>query len=77
MKFVTRACSIDNKIAIASKSTIGFLIIPKIISTTKTAPLITGIAYIHCSVIGPSTGLIIIWIDSEFIVKYYWALLTT
>jgi hypothetical protein len=38
MKIVTRAWSIDNKIAIASKSTIGILIIPKIISTTKTSP---------------------------------------
>ena len=76
MKIVTRAGSIENKIAIASKSTIGFLNIPKIITTTKTSPLFTGIAYIHCSFIGPSTGLIIIGIDSEFIMKYYWALLT-
>ena len=76
MKIVTRAGSIENKIAIASKSTIGFLNIPKIITTTKPSPLFTGIAYIRCSFIGPSTGLIIIWIDLEFIIKYYWALLT-
>ena len=76
MEVVTRACDIDNKIANASKSTIGFLNIPKIIATTKTSPLFTGIAYIHCSFIGPSIGLIIVWIDLEFIMKYYWALLT-
>ena len=70
MEYVTRAWSIENKIAIVLNSAIKFLIIPKIITTTKTSPLFTGIAYIHCSFIGPSTGLIIIWIDSEFIIKY-------
>ena len=76
MEIVTRAWSIDNKIAIASKSSIGVLFISKIITTTKTVPLFTGIAYIYSSFNGPSTGLIIIWIDSEFIMKYYWVLLT-
>ena len=76
MEIVTRAWSIDNKIAIASKSTIGLLIIPEIISTIKTSPLFTGIAYIHSSFNGPSTGLIIILIDLVLIMKYYWALLT-
>ena len=72
MEILTRACRIDNKIAIASKSFIGILIISKIISTTKTVPLFTGIAYIYSYFIGPSTGFITIWIDSEFVMKYYW-----
>ena len=76
MEIVTRAWSIDNKIAIVLNSAIKFLIIPKIITTTKTSPLFTGIAYIHISFNGQSTGLINILIDLVFIMKYYWALLT-